>query len=109
MVAELITWRKVPKGDFAGNKNPNSLYHSMQKLHEKLDDLGMKLLCNCFRIDMKPSGMGISMGSGRLAYKLELGKQAVELFDIFDPVEDVNLIASRKEQKEYSAKWFDSL
>jgi hypothetical protein len=92
----------------SGAFTANSIYQAMQKLHAKLDQDGIKLLCNCFRLDVKPSGMSIGMGGGIKAYKMEIGKHATELVDIFEPVNDVNLIASVSEQKEYFMKWVNS-
>lgn len=86
-----------------------SLYSAMQALHKLLDKKKVKLLCNCFLIDVRPSGMSISMGGGRKAYKLVLGKQATDLVDILDPVAEPDLIVTFDQQKEYYDKWISIL
>lgn len=84
-------------------------YSAMQQLHEKLDENGIKLLCNCYRYDIRPSGMSLSMGGGAQGYKLILGQSAKELVNIFEPTFDIEAIVSVDEQKKFYRKWINSL
>lgn len=86
-----------------------TIYHAMKDLQLLLDQSNIKLLCNAFRLDMRPSGMSISMGGGIKVYKLEMGKQAAELFDIFEPVDNADSIVTFEEQKSYYIRWLESL
>lgn len=86
-----------------------TIYESMRNLQVMLDQDKIKLLCNCFRFDMRPSRMSHSMGGGLLAYKLILGIPGKDRFNIFEPTDDADAIVSQKEQDEYYRKWLNSL
>lgn len=45
--------------------------------------------------------MSVSMTEGIKVYKLEIGKQATELFDVFEPTDKANLIATFGEKSCY--------
>lgn len=91
----------------SGIINGNHVYQAMQNLHKELDLRGIKLLCNCFRYDVRPSGMSIDMGGGVQAYKLRPGEQAKDLVNIFDSTDDIASIVTFEEQKEYYLKWLN--
>lgn len=87
------------------------IYFAMEELHRLLDSKGIKLLCNCFRKDVHPSGMSLSMGQGVLAYEMEMGKPGEKLVNIFDTVflENAGMIGTCEEQDAYQEQWFGSL
>src|ERR1700722_4465885 len=84
------------------------LYKAMQALREYLEAKGCQLLCAGARPDVAPSGMSRSMGDGRKAYVLHLGKQATELVDIFDYAEPA-LVGTVQLQREHVRAWWVSL
>jgi hypothetical protein len=85
------------------------LYDGFQLLHRQLDGLDIKLLCQGYRYDVRPSGMALDMGHGILAYIMKLGRPATELVNIFDSTDNVADIVSYNEQQSYFGKWIDSL
>jgi hypothetical protein len=84
------------------------LYRAMQALREYLEAKGCQLLCAGARPDVAPSGMSRSMGGGREAYVLHLGKQATELVDIFDYAAPA-FVGTVQKQREYFQAWMASL
>ncbi|MEH7304129.1 hypothetical protein [Neobacillus drentensis] len=58
--------------------------------------MNLQIICNGAALNVYPSPMALSMGSGRLAYKLNFGKQAIseDLVDIFDCDDTLNFVAS---------------
>jgi hypothetical protein len=76
-----------------------------------LEKQGYLILCNGARIDTYPSRMSRQMGGGRKAYITRMGFQAKmnDLVDIFDPVDDPNIISTVSEQIEFHEKWLKSL
>jgi hypothetical protein len=84
------------------------IYKAMQKLREYLEARGCQLLCVGARRDVVPSGMSRSMGGGRIAYVVRIGKPATELVDIFDYAEPA-LVGTVKAQRAYVDAWFASL
>jgi hypothetical protein len=84
------------------------IYKAMQTLKEYLETKGCQLLCAGARPDVAPSGMSRSMGGGRKAYVMQMGKQATELIDIFDYAEP-GVVGTVKQQREFVETWFASL
>ena len=84
------------------------LYKAMQALREYLEAKGCQLLCAGARPDVAPSGMSRSMGGGREAYVMHLGKQATELIDIFAYAAPA-VVGTVQEQREYFQAWIASL
>ncbi|MGH9743459.1 MAG: hypothetical protein ACRD51_14025 [Candidatus Acidiferrum sp.] len=84
------------------------LYKAMQALREYLEPKGCQLLCAGARPDVVPSGMSRSMGGGRNAYILQLGKQATESVDIFDYAEPA-LVGTVQQQRKFVEAWRASL
>jgi hypothetical protein len=100
---------KLTYGEFdSGIIHGTFVYQAMQNLHLVLDQKGIKLLCNCFRYDVRPSGMSIDMGGGIRAYKMRMGEAASETVNIFDSTDDINSIVSLEEQKSFFLKWLES-
>jgi hypothetical protein len=60
------------------------------------------------RKDVWPSGMARSMGAGRKAYRMTLGKQALKS-DLVDVFAEALTPASIAEQEAYRHAWFESL
>lgn len=85
------------------------LYESLKKLRKELEKADTYLLCNGSRIDIFPSGMSRSMGGGRDANKVKIGKQNTNvLYDIFDYTDPENIVTV-EEQEKYINEWIDSL
>jgi len=84
------------------------LYKAMQALRKYLEAKGCQLLCAGARPEVVPSGMSRSMGGGRKAYVIHLGKQATESVDIFDYAEPA-LVGTVQQQREYVEAWIASL
>jgi hypothetical protein len=84
------------------------LYKALQAMRERLETEGCQLLCAGARPDVAPSGMSRSMGGGRQAYVIHLGKQATESVDIFDYAEPA-LVGTVQKQRDYFKTWFASL
>jgi len=93
----------------SGKITGEKLFYCMQTLHQLLHSHGLKLLCNCFRYDVYPSGMSLDMGHGIKAYKMEMGRSARQLVDIFDPTNDPDAIVTPEEQKAFRSEWVKSL
>lgn len=92
--------------EFSGD----DLFDALVKLRTQLERHGCQLLCKGARPDVFPSGMSRSMGGGRQAYIMRLGKPArmEDLVDIFDfaAAEQVDVVDA---QKEFREKWINSL
>ncbi len=89
--------------------NSESIYSGMKKLHKKLDEDGIKLLCNCFRYDVRGTGMSVQMSGGVSAYKFTLGEEIPTILNILDSIEDASAIATLDEQEKYFLKWLESI
>ena len=81
-------------------------FFALVKLRNVLDELGILLLCNGARRDVYPSG---SSAIGNMAYVMQNGHPAIELVNIFEPINDFKKIASVSEQKVYRDNWIKSL
>lgn len=101
--------RLIFVGYDSGNILGSTIYHAMQNLHKELDKKGAKLMCNCFRFNIRPSNMSIDMGGGIMAYKHKIGEQPTEMVNIFDEEKDPSTIVSYEEQKAYYLKWVESI
>ncbi|MEM7225434.1 MAG: hypothetical protein AAF495_20830 [Pseudomonadota bacterium] len=71
-----------------------------------IEPLGWRILCNGSRRDVWPSGMCLSMASGRLAYVMKMGKPSGPeyLVNVFDPC-DAHLVATIDEQIAFRDRW----
>lgn len=72
--------------------------------------MNIQIICNGAGKNVYPSGMQVSMGTGRAAYKLFLGQKAsiadvVDIFDIDDSLEFVNI----SEQSDFYNTWVKSV
>jgi hypothetical protein len=78
---------------------------ALAKIRLELERQGIKILCNGSRLDVYASEMSLTSIK---AYVLEIGKQATEIVNIFDPT-DLEKIASVEDQKKYRLKWLEAL
>jgi hypothetical protein len=83
------------------------IFKAMQTLREYLEAKGCQLLCAGARPDVWPSGMSRDMGGGRIAYVIQLGKQATEWIDIFDYAEPA-VVGTVQQQREFVEAWYAS-
>lgn len=84
-------------------------FMALADIRAQLYEKGLILMCLGARIDVYPSGM--SLGTF-LAYKTTMGRSAgkrEDLVHILNPTEDIEMIGSLKQQKEYRKKWLDSI
>ncbi len=88
----------------------SDLFKAIWTLRKQLELLGMSLLIKGARKNVVCSGMSRSMGGGRKAYVVQLGKPALreEIVDILDDA-TVEQIASIQEQQDYYQQWVESL
>lgn len=88
----------------------DSYFETLEKLRQDLEEKNIQIICNGSALNVYPSPMALSMGSGRLAYKLSIGKQALseDLVDIFDCNETLNFV-SILEQRNFYENWLKSL
>ncbi|MEI5908232.1 hypothetical protein WAK64_14330 [Bacillus spongiae] len=85
-------------------------FDALKQLRETLEEKQIQILCNGAALNVYPSTMGLSMGVGRLAYKLTRGKQAKteDLVDIFD-FDEAFTFVSIYEQNHFYDEWLKSL
>jgi hypothetical protein len=85
------------------------IYCCLRKLHEEFDKMGIKLMCNGFRKDVRPSAMSLDMGGGRKAYLHVLGERnRPTIVDIFDATDNLNALGTVAESEEYYVLWLKS-
>ncbi|SFM74893.1 hypothetical protein SAMN05428949_0656 [Chitinophaga sp. YR627] len=79
-------------------------FFALTALRRILEPQGIKILCKGSRLDVYPSSF---MAYSFKAYKLVMGKPGAreDLCLIFDPTDDLNMIATIDEQWEYWLKW----
>lgn len=85
-------------------------FDALIKLREKFEKEGILILCRGANKNVYPSGMQLSMGTGRNAYILTMHKQA-RLKDVVDIFEASNIdeCTSIAEQKQFFDLWIESL
>ena len=85
------------------------LFSALQSLRYKLEKENIQILCNGAVKNIYPSTMSMSMGAGRLAYKMTDGQHAKtsDLVDIFDCNETLEF-TDVETQKEYYWRWVKS-
>lgn len=83
-------------------------FDALIEVRRHLESQGVLVCVEGARKDVWPSGMARSMGGGRKAYRMTLGKQALksDLVDIFAEAQTPSSIA---DQEAYRRAWFDSL
>lgn len=87
-----------------------SYFEALQFVRKDLEQEGVQILCNGAARNVYPSPMILSMGEGRRAYRVTLGKQALmdDLIDIFDYDNSLSC-CSVEEQNQFYRKWIQSL
>lgn len=85
-------------------------FTALQDLRKELKKRSIQIACNGAARNVYPSPMQISMGSGRMAYRLNMGQQArnSDVVDIFDCDEDL-VFVDIEEQSNYYAAWLKSI
>lgn len=87
-----------------------NFFYALMNLRKELENKNIQIICNGAAKNIYPSPMQMSMGSGKTAYKLCMGKQArnSDVVDIFDCDEDLEF-ANIEEQSKYYAEWLKSI
>ncbi|MCM1232782.1 MAG: hypothetical protein NC489_21860 [Ruminococcus flavefaciens] len=88
----------------------DNYFDALINLRKELEERNIKLLCKGCCRNVYPSGMLLSMGTGRNAYTLIFGKHAKmdSLVDIFDSC-SMDEYATLDEQLEYFENWISSI
>jgi len=97
-------------GDLVLTKASDNFFDALLELRKELEKTNIKLLCKGCSRNVYPSGMLLSMGSGRKAYSLTYGLQArtEALVDIFESCSYIDY-ATIGEQLAYFEGWASSL
>lgn len=87
-----------------------NFFYALLNLRKRLENKNIQIICNGAAKNIYPSPMQMSMGSGRTAYKLYIGKQASnsDIVDIFDYDEDLE-VTNIEEQSKYYEEWLKSI
>lgn len=87
-----------------------SFFQAFQALRRYLEERHIQIMCNGAAINVYPSPMQLSMGVGRSAYKLHVGKPSAteDIVDIFDYEENLKYVGI-EEQLNYYTSWSKSL
>ena len=88
----------------------DSYFEALEKFRQDLEEKNIQIIFNGSALNVYPSPMALSMGSGQLAYKLNFGKQALtkDLVEIFDCDETLTFV-SILEQRKFYEDWLKSL
>lgn len=84
-------------------------FYALCELREKLAEQGLAPCCYGAAENVYPSGMSISMGGGRKAYQLTIGKPArmEDLVDIFES--ELGLVpVSIEQQRAFFDRWLET-
>ncbi len=120
-VEDLILWEEAPddeemvlleltvSGRIISVKDEN-LFSALTALRQELEAVSIQILCNGAAENVYPSPMQMSMGPGRLAYKLCMGVQTgvADIVDIFDCDENLKFVTI-DEQSKYYSEWIKSV
>lgn len=87
-----------------------NFFEALTQLRIHLEEHHIQIVCNGAALNVYPSPMIMSMGAGRLAYKMSFGKQAKteDLVDIFDCNNELSFV-SVEEQSHFYKDWLKSL
>ena len=85
-------------------------FQALEQLRHYLEQKNIQIQCNGAALNVYPSPMALSMGVGRLSYKLHLGRQAKmeDLVDIFNCDEDLKFVTINEQLNHYE-DWLKSL
>ncbi|MGY3188083.1 hypothetical protein [Lysinibacillus sp. TE18511] len=106
---EMVLIELLILGDTISFKHEN-FFLALQSLRQHLEDKHIQVMCNGAALNVYPSTMQLSMGTGRLAYKVKFGEPA-KLKDVVDIFEFDNSLRFVKieEQLSYHIRWSKSL
>ncbi|MGL5149256.1 MAG: hypothetical protein ACRC7N_01620 [Clostridium sp.] len=106
---DMVLLEIIVDGQKVSYKSEN-FFSALINLRKELEKKNIQIICNGAAKNIYPSPMQMSMGSGRTAYKLCMGKQArnSDVVDIFDCDEDLEF-ANIEEQSKYYAEWLKSI
>ncbi|WP_116190826.1 hypothetical protein [Paenibacillus taihuensis] len=87
-----------------------NFFDALKQLRQHLEERHIQIKCNGAALNVYPSPMALSMGAGRLAYRLTFGRQAKtsDLVDIFECDNDLTFV-SIDEQLNFYKSWLKSL
>lgn len=90
-----------------------NFFLALQGMRQHLEDKHVQIMCNGAALNVYPSQMQLSMGTGHLAYKLKFGeparlKESKDIVDIFDFENDLRFVKIG-EQFSYYIRWLKSL
>lgn len=87
-----------------------NFFEAFQALRRYLEERHIQIMCNGAAINVYPSPMQLSMGVGRSAYKLYVGKPATteDIVDIFEYEGNLKFVGI-EEQLNYYISWSKSL
>ena len=88
----------------------STFFRAMSKIRANLELENKYLICYGASEDVYPSGMSVSMGTGRLAYRCKPGTPALrtDIVDIFN-ADDYCVPATIQAQKRFNEKWLKSI
>ena len=88
----------------------STYFNAMNKIRENLEMDDKYLICYGTSEDIYPSGISVSMGTGRLAYRCKPGRPALrnDIVDIFN-FDEHCVPATIQAQKWFNRKWLKSL
>lgn len=92
------------------NIKADNFFSALLTLRKELEKKNIQIVCNGAARNVYPSSMQMSMGSGRIAYKLSKGQQAKnsDIVDIFDCDEELDFV-DIDEQLKYYIEWLKSV
>jgi len=84
----------------------DTFFEALVALRIRLEALDLLICCMGARADVYPSPMALSMGNGRLAYRIAMGRPALssDLVDIFG-VDESCTPATVEEQRAHYERW----
>ena len=87
-----------------------NFFLALQSMRQHLEDKHIQIMCNGAALNVYPSQMQLSMGTGQLAYKIKFGEPArlKDIVDIFEFDNDLRFVKI-EEQFSYYIGWLKSL
>ena len=106
---EMVLIELLKLGDTISFKHEN-FFLALQRLRQHLEDKHIQIMCNGAALNVYPSTMQLSMGTGRLAYKVKFGELAKlkDVVDIFEFDNDMRFVKN-EEQFNFYIRWLKSL
>ncbi len=104
-------WIRLSLDHLIVENTGENYFDTLIKIRQVLERHGIKLLCKGACKCVYPSAMILSMGTGRMAYQLAMGRQAGGMETLVDIFDDCNSweYATIEEQKQYFQEWCNSL